>query len=80
MIIRHQQPFKRANALAAQVQEIMIGTAGFPLLMQMMIQALGSYESRGKGGRHKAQCAGTRCVAWDKRDARKARNRARSKR
>ena len=80
MTVRAHQPFKRANALAAQVQEIMIGTAGFPLLMQMMIQALGTYRSRGKGGKHKAQYAGTRCVAWDKRDARKARNRARSRR
>lgn len=33
--------------------------------------------SRGKGGKHNAQRAGTRKVAWDKREAKKARNRRR---
>lgn len=40
---------------------------------------LGGYRSRGHGGRHTPRKAGARKVAWDKRDARKRRNRMRAK-
>lgn len=73
------QPFARATKLQAAVEEIMIGSAGFPLLMQMLLGELPKYRSRGKGEGCISNKHSRHCVSMDKRDARKARNRKRAR-
>lgn len=70
-------PYSRARAMFAAIAAAMV----LPLeKRQERIRDVGGWKSRGKGGKHRAQHAGARKVAWDKRDARKRRNRLRAKR
>lgn len=45
------QPFYRAKAMAAKISDI-IAAGGGQLKIQMAIQELGEYRSRGKSGKH----------------------------
>jgi hypothetical protein len=70
------QPFARAAAMFAAV------AAAFAIVSLperfAALQGIGPYKSRGKGGK-RARHPSKRFVAQDRRDARKARNRRRSK-
>lgn len=71
-------PFHRAIAMFAALRAIAMQTFANIALRQEALAALGPYKSRGKGrGGYQHS---HRKVAMDKRDAQKARNRARHKR
>ncbi len=69
--------FKRAKAMFAAVAAAM----SLPMAAQALAMTqIGPYVSRGKGQGGRFLGSSARCVAMDKRDARKARNRARERR
>lgn len=73
-------PFSRAKSIAQQVMEILIGTAGDPGAQEAALSYVPQYRSRGHGEGLDHNKRSRRCVAQDKRDAIKARNRARARR
>ncbi len=73
----HHSPFKRAKQMFAAIAAAM----SLPLAAQMAAMArIGEYRSRGKGQGGRFLGSSARCVAIDKREARKARNRRKEKR
>lgn len=73
----HHSPFKRAKQMMAAIAAAM----SLPLAAQMVAMAgIGEYKSRGKGQGGRFLGSSARCVAMDKREARKARNRQKGKR
>lgn len=73
----HHSPFKRAKQMLALIAHAM----SLPLDAQMVAMAgIGEYRSRGKGEGGRFLGSSARCVAMDKREARKARNRRKEKR
>ena len=70
-------PFKRARQMLAAIAAAM----SLPLAEQLAAMAdIGEYRSRGKGQGGRFLGSSARCVAMDKRDARKARNKRKEKR
>lgn len=78
------RPFARARAMFALIglamQEFGPGTTEFMRAMAKIEAEIGPYKSHGKGRGGRMFGSSSRCVAMDKRDARKARNQARHKR
>lgn len=73
----HHSPFKRAKQMFAAIA----AATSLPLDAQMVAMAgIGEYRSRGKGEGGRFLGSSARCVAMDKREARKARNRRKEKR
>jgi hypothetical protein len=72
-------PYARAQSIAEQVMEILMGTAGDAEAEQRAMQHVPRYRSRGKGQGLPTNKHSMRCVAHDKREALKARNRLRAK-
>ena len=69
--------FKRARQMFAAIAPAM----SLPLAAQLAAMAgIGEYRSRGKGQGGRFLGSSARCVAMDKRDARKARNKRKEKR
>lgn len=68
--------FKRVRQMFAAIAAAM----ALPMLQQAAAMAnIGEYRSRGKGQGGRFLGSSARCVAMDKRDARKARNRRKEK-
>lgn len=69
--------FKRSKAMFAAIAVAM----SLPMAARALAMlTIGPYKSRGKGQGGRFLGSSARCVAMDKRDARKARNRARERR
>ena len=74
--MRRSAPFARAKAMFA----LITAAASLPMFAQALaMMEIGPYRSRGKGQGGRFIGSSSRTVAMDKRDARKARNRRRSK-
>lgn len=74
-------PFARARMMMAAIAAIVTQFAGNVSARIKALETIGPYESHGKGhGGPGTNKHSTRCVAYDKRDARKARNRKNHKR
>lgn len=74
--MRRSAPFARAKAMFA----LITAAASLPMAAQALaMMQMGPYRSRGKGQGGRFIGSSPRFVAMDKRDARKARNRRRSK-
>lgn len=72
----HHSPFKRAKQMFAAIAAAM----SLPIEVQLAELAnIGEYKSRGKGQGGRFLGSSARCVAMDKREARKARNRRKEK-
>lgn len=76
--MKHSAPFARAKILLSTIAALMAAPIG-PAARRLALADVPAYRSRGHGGRHRPNHAGARKVAWDKRDARKRRNRLRAK-
>jgi hypothetical protein len=70
--------FARANAMLAVIRQALLLPVGFA--QHAALDEIGAYVSRGKGRGGVFLGSSSRCVAQDKRDAVKARNRLRHKR
>lgn len=76
---KHHTPFKHLLAFFADIEDIGRTYGAGSALASTMVAGREPYRSRGKGHGGVFMGSSSRCVAHDKRDARKARNRRKEK-